>query len=1187
LIVQGFGDLQQFTIKSLNSKFLQGAIKATGKVNWQPKLAAQLDLDVKKITIKDFWKDWPDKLRLNSRLRAKLDDNKFKISALNVTLPPTNAKVSLQGDGSLAGSEPKFDATLAWQKLQWPLVGKESLVTSNKGKVKLTGTPQNYRVNLNTQLDSAQTPPGNLIVQGFGDLQQFTIKSLNSKFLQGAIKATGKVNWQPKLAAQLDLDVNKITIKDFWKDWPDKLRLNSRLRAKLDNDRFKIKTLNVTLPPTNAKVSLQGDGSLAGSEPKFDATLAWQKLQWPLVGSNSLANSNKGTLNIKGTPQAYKLVLNTDVEGQNIPKGNWQAAGSGDTRSLQLKSLQGKVLQGALDLSGKVSWQPEISWQLALQGDKINPGNKWPKWPGKLGLDIRSQGRLKNGALETQVIIKQIEGSLRDYPLKLGTEIFIQGNDYDIKKLNFRNGNNRVTASGKLGKNSKLNWSIKAPNLAALLPEGQGKFIAKGQLRGPLNLPHLTAKLEGNSLAFQDKSLKSLQANIDINLLTQKNLHLDVNATDLLFGTNKIDNFNLKGQGTTTHHTLQARVTMPKDSLSLKLQGGFNQPQWQGKLQQLDISSAVAGKWQLDSPAALTLSATEAQLTQSCLQYTPTGKLCTQLHWQKTADSAIQARLEQLPLNIVAAFLPQISKLTGNVNAKVAATLRPDGTIASDVTVNVSPGELTANLAENDIKKFSYQGGSLKLKMAKNGLATDLDFKLLDKTSIGGTLKLPRFTKLPLSGEQPIQGQIKATFADMDIIPIFAPQVEDSKGQVNMDMKLDGTLFAPQLQGQILLQNGAAHIIDLGIEIKDLNVKITGEGREPLQMHVSMKSGDGDINIDGTTNLRSATDWKVDLQIKGQNFEVVNIPDAWALASPDIKVSATPGRVEATGIVNIPEATITPAGVGSGSGAVVVSKDVVIVNPIITEEKIEEISQAYAISSNVEIILGDKVTFDGFNFKSSFGGDLVASNKPGKTTVFGNGEIYIIDGNYKAYGQNLKIDRGQVIFTGGAIENPGLDIQAYRQIKQRGEDDIIAGIHIQGTAQSPKMVLFSDPALDQTNILSYIIIGKPAAQASEDEGKDLLIAAAATQFQGGESLTKKIGQTFGLDEATISSEGGIEESALVLGKYLSPGLYISYGIGLLNNSNVFRIHYELTERLTLETETGTQSGVDLRYSFER
>jgi hypothetical protein len=36
-----------------------------------------------------------------------------------------------------------------------------------------------------------------------------------------------------------------------------------------------------------------------------------------------------------------------------------------------------------------------------------------------------------------------------------------------------------------------------------------------------------------------------------------------------------------------------------------------------------------------------------------------------------------------------------------------------------------------------------------------------------------------------------------------------------------------------------------------------------------------------------------------------------------------------------------------------------------------------------------------------------------------------------------------------------------------------------------------------------------------------------------------------------------------------------------------DGKNVLRMRYELTKRLMLETETGTESGGDLRYTLER
>jgi len=1211
-IIKGQGNLQQFTVKSLRTKILKGTVNATGKVSWEPKLAAQLNLNADKITIKDFWIDWPNHLRLHSHLVAKVDGDTFKISTLKVNIPQTAAQLYFKGKGSLTDKGPRFkNATLAWQRVQWPLNpprGGELLFTSKKGRVNLSGSLQNYRVDLETRLAGPQIPAGLLTLKGQGNLQQFTVKSLRTKILKGTVNATGQVSWVPKLAAQLNLKADKITIKEFWTDWPDNLRLNSQLKAKLDGDTFKISTLKVNIPQTAAQLSLKGDGTLAGENTRFNSTLAWQGLQWPLVGKDALVSSQKGKLNAKGTAQAYKLRLNADIQGKDIPQGRWQAVGNGDLSSMQLKSLHGKILQGTLDLTGKVRWQPDVSWQVALKGKNINPGRQWTDWPGKLALNIQSQGRLKNGALETQLKIKQVRGRLRDYPFQLKAEqIAVEIppepplktgktrrsqnsgiGEISIKHLEIQSGSNRLTANGKLGQRSKLDWAINAPDLKTLLPDGQGSLIGKGHLSGPVYLPYITAQLKGNSLVFQDNSLKALTADIDVNLLSNKDLRLEVIATELSLGTTKIDRFRLYGQGRVSNHTLFASLITPADRFSLQLRGRFKQPRWQGRLQKLTASTDSVGYWQLQAPAALSLSATEAKLARSCLQNTQAAKLCTQLHWQKTADSNLQVWLKSLPLNLVYPFLPEDSDLTGTVEGRVAATLRPDGAIDSDVSINLSPGAFRTHFSEEYIEELPHKGGYLKLTVTKKkGLVAGLELNLLKQSGLQGTFNMPRFTHLPPSGEQPIQGHLKATFADLGILPAFVPQAENTQGRVNLNVRLGGTLAAPNVQGRIQVQKAAADLPDFGLELRDLTMDIVSKGHDTLQMQARVNSGEGQLKINGKANSIFATEERiVNLNIAGTDFQVVNMPEVWALASPNLNIQITPTGIDVTGKVTIPKAKITP--LKAASGAVPISEDVVYVNSEKTEAPKEEqkLSETMAISSKVEIILGDDVSLEAAGFKSRFGGKLVASNQPGKVTV-GNGELYILDGSYKAYGQNLKIDRGRVFFSGGPIENPGLDIKAYRRIKRSAYDNVIAGVHIQGTAQDPKLTLYSKPALDQSNTLSYIVLGKPASEATQGEGNLLLNAAASLPFKQGDNLVNKIGQKFGLDEAGISTDDGLKKAALVLGKYLTPGLYISYGIGLFDGSSVLRMRYELMDNLTIETETGSQSGVDLRYTLER
>ncbi len=1193
--IKGQGNLESFQLKSLHSTLLKGVIKASGKVSWKPKLVGQLKLDVKKITIKKFWKDWPTHFRINSQLFATIDKDKFKISRLNIQIPQNGAKVSFKSEGILAGDKTSFKNTvLNWQRLKWPLVGKTSLVNSKTGSLKAKGTVQNYQVNLKTLLVGKDIPYSNWTIKGQGNLESFQLTSLHSTLLKGVMKASGKVSWKPKLVGQLKLDIKKITIKKFWKDWPNNFRINTQLVAKIDKDKFKISRLNIQIPQNGAKVSFKSEGILAGDKTSFKNTvLNWQSLKWPLVGKSSLVNSKTGSLKAKGTVQNYHLRLSTDINGKDIPAGHWQAVGHGNNSGFSLKSLKGNLLKGQVNLNGKLHWKPVLDWKLILKGKNLNLGSQWPEVPSKIALDIRSQGSLKNGDLKTQLEIKHLKGKVRNYPLLLKTAITIDKNEYKIKHFNFKSAKNSLTAKGKLGKRSRLNWRINAPNLAALLPELKGSITGKGRVTGPINLPHITAKLEAKSLGFQDNSVKLFTANLDVNLLTKKRLNLNIVANDLLLGINKVKSFSLTGKGSFKHHRLVAKLKLPTDRFLIALQGGLKQAKqttWQGKLEQLTASTAKLGNWKLQKPSTLILSAKKAKLAQSCVQRTRNSKICTQLDWQKDADASVQVNLEKLPLNLASAFLDPniIQNITGQLNGKIQAKLNPKGVINSDILIKVSRGVLTS-LVAGEQKKISYKGGAFKLAINKNGLAANFNFALLKRSSINANFKLPSFTQLPFKHEQTMKGTIKATFDDLSILPTFVSAIEKSEGKVNMDLTLNGMLDNPKVKGLIAVKNVAINLPVAGLELKKFNATIRGSGNETVKMQASVKSGKGQLNLKGKAKLLSATDWTFLLNIAGKNFEVADIPEALVSISPDLKIKIAPGKISVTGKVKIPQAEITPPTNKSGVSAVAISEDVVIINPIKPKPKTKEKAKnkTWAISSKVKIILGKKVKFKGFGFKSHFGGRLIASNQPGKMTL-GNGELYIINGHYKAYGQNLKIDRGRVFFAGGPIENPGLDIKAYRKIKAtttRGK--VIAGIHIQGTAQSPKLTLFSKPHFDQSNVLSYIVLGKPLGSTNKSEGNKLVNALTSLSLTQGDKLTKKIGQKFGFDDAGIDTENGLDNAAMVVGKYLTPSLYISYGIGLFDGVATLRMRYDITKTLTLETETGAESGIDLRYSLER
>ena len=190
--------------------------------------------------------------------------------------------------------------------------------------------------------------------------------------------------------------------------------------------------------------------------------------------------------------------------------------------------------------------------------------------------------------------------------------------------------------------------------------------------------------------------------------------------------------------------------------------------------------------------------------------------------------------------------------------------------------------------------------------------------------------------------------------------------------------------------------------------------------------------------------------------------------------------------------------------------------------------------------------------------------------------------MYIPKGTYKKYGIDLQITHGRIIFSGGSVKNPSLDILALRTV-----GDARAGVSVSGTVQSPMVSLYSRPSMPDTDILAYIILGHPLGKSEKDS--KLVFKAANILLSQSESasLQDQIKNIAGLDVLEIESESeDVSRSIVTIGKYLTPDLYISYGQSLVEGGEVVRLRYRLSKRFEIETQSGEHSGVDL-LSYKR
>src|SRR5690606_19012197 len=101
--------------------------------------------------------------------------------------------------------------------------------------------------------------------------------------------------------------------------------------------------------------------------------------------------------------------------------------------------------------------------------------------------------------------------------------------------------------------------------------------------------------------------------------------------------------------------------------------------------------------------------------------------------------------------------------------------------------------------------------------------------------------------------------------------------------------------------------------------------------------------------------------------------------------------------------------------------------------------------------ANVRVSLGDNVKVKASGFDGRLGGSIRVIEAPNRALT-ATGSIQVKEGFYELYGQRLEIDRGSLIYSGGPIGNPGLDLRVVRAKENMiTTENISVGAQVNGT----------------------------------------------------------------------------------------------------------------------------------------
>jgi translocation and assembly module TamB len=411
----------------------------------------------------------------------------------------------------------------------------------------------------------------------------------------------------------------------------------------------------------------------------------------------------------------------------------------------------------------------------------------------------------------------------------------------------------------------------------------------------------------------------------------------------------------------------------------------------------------------------------------------------------------------------------------------------------------------------------------------------------------------------------PLRGELHAQTAELGYVTLYFPEIDKASGRLDANLAITGTLGTPLIEGTVKLSNTELDFFQINLALRQTELEATLHDNA-LEFSGSSHIGPGTLSAKGSLAWRESLPYG-HFHMEGSQLRVVDIPEAQIDASPNLDFTIKGRQITVAGSVNVPYAKIIPADL---TGAVRASPDEVLVG-----KEPENPNERFEVTSDVTVSLGDKVSIDTSGLKARLTGSIALHSGPDNITT-GTGELSIEDGKYSAYGRQLDIQRGRLIFNGGVINNPGIDIRAVKVFP-----DVTAGINVRGSLLQPRISYFSDPSLTQSQILSLLLAGGSLQSVQNRQNG----AAAQAIAQGGAILAQQLGSKVGIQDVSLESD--LDETSLVLGRYLSPRLYISYGVSLTQQLNTVKLRYTLSDRWTIKTEAGQARGADLVYTIQK
>ena len=974
--------------------------------------------------------------------------------------------------------------------------------------------------------------------------------------------------------------------------WPLDLRANARLAVSpVHGEKADVTLVGEVLGkvslaaaaegPVPAKVLLAAEPASAGLP--FSVTLASPGFRLPLEGDGAGEQTALSNLSLRmsGDARDWTLRAALAVKAPGTPAATAALKGRGTLTSLALEALSAKTAGGTGLASGEVTWRDALRWRGDLKLENLDVAAFAPSVKAVLSGNSRTSGRIDKKGWAVELPAFDIRGTIEDAPLSVhGAATAQSPMKVYVPDVSVSLDDNTLTARAMLdGTRIKADIRVDAPDLGKNIRELAGRASGFVTIGGTLDAPVAKADLSATGLRLgESASLDALMLKGDISAKPSG----EIGGAMLLQASNgslgeslSLHDIVARLEGTDRRHELSVNLSGEPVNAAFRLAGALDRKTlvWKGALSDGSVSTPI-GRWRQDKAAGLVFDAskTEAVLEPHCWVGKP-GDVCLDERLRAGEKGTASVKLRGWDLRILKPWLPPLTQVAGSVHGAAKAKWDLASGHLPDIDAFLDAGGMTVTQTTGEEPLVVHLDAvALKARTGKSRAEADLSVKIRDNAELKAAVAV-----LDPARTRRLDGRIQFNGGSLSILNTLIGSGEKVEGKLNADVALSGSLAKPLLTGGISLTDARAYDGAVPLVMKPSNLSVDFAG-ESSTLQGRLETSQGALLLSGDAQWRDMAHPTANLHASGRDILLTVPPYAKVTVSPDVSLAASAERLSLTGRIDVPAAMITVADLPSSAAGV--SSDEVLLDRHM-KPKVSK-TASIPIDSSIVVHMGDKIFIDAFGLKARLSGDLKVT-QDAKRGLGLNGQVNVDDGRFHAYGQDLIVRTGRVIFA-GAPDRPQLNIEAIRN-PEAIEDDVTAGIRVTGSASRPKVTVFSEPALSQQQALSYLLRGQ-GLDASNDDNSMITSALVGLGVSQTGRIIGEIGDAVGIRDLGVDTTGVGESSLVVVSGYILPGLQLKYGVGIFDSLATITLRYRLMPRLYLEAASGVNQAFDVLYSWE-